>query len=244
VTTLSDMKSINRYVLRIADFFNMRLGSPLVEVYKLGSLAHGGFSAVYSDIDVGLLLNCADPPVEMAEAIVTAKDLDSEYGKKLSIFWGNPDYNWGRLPVIDRLDLLDHGVPLLRGYKPEFRRPMEAEIHRALRESFERGYRPRLRELNSLNRLEVHQRKPYIRSVLYPARLIYTWDNLAVDSNDRAVDYLHQVRLPNLDLAPIDLALACRQEKCTAEEVLALAPDLNAQFEAAIRYLSEKSPDW
>jgi hypothetical protein len=241
---MSEMNGINGYVLRVADFFNARLGAPLVEVYKLGSLAHGGFSAIYSDIDVGLLLDCAEPPAEMAEAIVTAKDLDAEYGKKLSIFWGNPDYGWGRLPVIDRLDLLDHGVPLLRAYKPDFRRPTEAEIHRALYESFERSYKPRLPQLSSLSHLEPHQRKPYIRTVLYPARLIYTWDNLAVDSNDRAVEYLHQVRPPGLELEPIDLALACRRKKCTAENVLALAPDLNAQFEAAIRYLSEKSQDW
>jgi hypothetical protein len=241
---MSEMNGINGYVLRVAEFFNKRLGAQLVEVYKLGSLAHGGFSAVYSDIDVGLLLNCAEPPVDMLEAIGTAKDLDFKYGKNLSIFWGNPDYGWGRLPIIDRLDLLDHAVPLLRGYKPEFRRPKEAEIHRALRESFERSYSSRLPELTSLSHLEAHQRKPYIRTVLYPARLIYTWDNLAVDSNDRAVEYLHRVRPAGLDLEPIDLALACRQEKCAAEDVFALAPDLDAQFEAVIRYVSGKSQDW
>jgi hypothetical protein len=238
------MSEINGYVLRVADFFNTRLGAPLVEVYKLGSLAHGGFSAVYSDIDVGLLLNCPEPPVEMAEAIVTAKNLDAKYGKKLSVFWGNPDCVWGRLPIIDRLDLLDHGVPLLRGHKPAFRQPTEPDIHRALHESFERSYKPRLPELSSLSRLEPHQRKPYIRTVLYPARLVYTWDNLAVDSNDRAVEYLCQVRPPGLELKPIELALACRQGKCTAEDVFGRSPDLDAQFEAAIRYLSGKSRDW
>jgi hypothetical protein len=238
------MSDIASYVLRVADFFNTRLGAALVEVYKLGSLAHGGFSAVYSDIDVGLLLNGAEPPVMMTEALAAAKDLDSEYAKKLSVFWGNPDHSWGRLPVIDRLDLLDHAVPLLHDHQPIFRRPTEAEIHQALRESFERSYRPRLPELSSLNRLEAHQRKPYIRSVLYPARLIYTWDTLTVDSNDRAVDYLHQVRPPGLDLKSIDLALACRQERCAAEDVFAMAPDLNQQFEAAIVYVSQKSQDW
>ncbi|MGH7926434.1 MAG: hypothetical protein ACREQV_01385, partial [Candidatus Binatia bacterium] len=154
------------------------------------------------------------------------------------------DYTWGRLPVIDRLDLLDHAVPLLRDHKPDFRRPTEAEVHRALRESFERSYRSRLPELSSLSGLEAHHRKPYIRTVLYPARLIYTWDNLAVDSNHRAVEYLHQVRPPGLDLKPIDLALACRQEKCPVEEVFALAPDLSDQFEAAIGYISAKSQGW
>jgi predicted nucleotidyltransferase len=237
------MDEIDSYVLRVADFFKSRLGRPLVEVYKLGSLAHGGFSAVYSDIDVGVLLDCSEPPAGMAEAIDEAKDLDPRYGKKLSVFWGNPDCAWGRLPVIDRLDLLDHALPLLRGHKPQFRRPAEAEIHQALRESFERSYRPRVPEFDSLRRLEPHQRKPYIRAVLYPARLIYTWDNLAVDSNDRAVEYLRRVCPPNLDLKPIDLALACRQGKSTADEVFALAPNLNRQFEAAFSYISENSQE-
>ena len=231
------MEAITGYGLRLAEFFAARLGSVLAEVYQLGSLAHGGFSALYSDIDIGLLLNCGEPPAGMAEVISAAKDLESEYGKKLSVFWGNPAYNWGRLPVIDRLDLLDNGVPLVRGDYPVFRRPSKAEIHQALLDSFERSYRPRLAELASLTRLQVDQHKPYIRNVLYPARLIYTWDKLAVDSNDSAVEYLHEVRPAGLDLEPIDRALVCRQGKCRAEDVLVLAPDLRAQFEAAIKYL-------
>jgi predicted nucleotidyltransferase len=235
------MNEINRYISRVTEFFDRRLGSALVDAYRLGSLAHGGFSAVYSDIDFGLLLDCPEPPPDMAGAIAAAKELHSEYGKKLSVFWGNPEYAWGRLPVIDRLDLLDHGIPLLRDHKPEFARPAPDEIHRALRESFERSYRPRVPELRSLHRLEPHQRKPYIRTVLYPARLIYTWDKLTVASNDQAVEYLHRVEPPGLDLEPIDLALACRQATRTAEEVFAARPDLERQFEAALRYIDEKS---
>ena len=53
------MNEIAQYVARVAEFFHLRLAPSLVEVYKLGSLAHGGFSNVYSDIDVGLLLTCA-----------------------------------------------------------------------------------------------------------------------------------------------------------------------------------------
>jgi hypothetical protein len=231
------MEAITGYALRVARFFDTRLGLLLAEAYQLGSLAHGGFSAAYSDIDIGLLLNCAEPPAGITEAIAAAKDLDSVYGKKLSVFWGNPEHNWGRLPVIDRLDLLDHGVPLLRDHYPAFVRPSKAEVQQALLESFERSYRSRLAELGSLTRLETHQYKPYIRNVLYPARLIYSWENLAVSSNDRAVEYLHEVRPPGLDLEPIDRALACRQGKSSAQDVFALAPDLNAQFEASIRYL-------
>jgi hypothetical protein len=59
-----------------------------------------------------------------------------------------------------------------------------------------------------------------------------------MDSNDRAVAYLHQVQPPGLDLKPIDKALACRQEKCTANDVFALQADLMRQSESAINYIS------
>jgi hypothetical protein len=229
---------ITRYVSRVADYFESQLGSALVEVYRLGSLAHGGFSRIYSDIDVGLLLNSGQPSERMAELIAEAKLLDTEYGKKLSVFWGNPEFRWGRLPNLDRLDLLDHGVPLLHGHKPKFPRPAKDEIRNELLNSIEKSWKPRLPELNSLSELIPENRKPYIRAILYAARLIYSWDNLAMDSNDRAVAYLHQVQPPGLDLKPIDKALACRQEKCTANDVFALQADLMRQSESAINYIS------
>lgn len=234
------MNGIDNFVIRVAEFFQAQLGASVVDAYKLGSLAHGGFSNAYSDIDVGLLLNCADAPVRMAELIVEAKTLDAEYGKKLSVFWGNPEFTWGRLPQLDRLDLLDHGVALLHGHQPRFRRPSREEIRAELLRSIERSWKPRLPELNRLTELPAAQRKPYIRAILYAARLIYSWDNLAMASNDCAVEYLHQVEPPGLDLKPIDMALACRQEKCTAEDVFALHADLERQCESAVSYISAR----
>jgi hypothetical protein len=70
--------------------------------------------------------------------------------------------------------------------------------------------------------------------------LIYTWDNLVVGSNDRAVEYLHKVQPPGLDLKPIDMALACRNETCTAEDVFALRTDLTRQCEVALAYIALK----
>jgi len=232
------MNEITNFVARVAAYFKSALADTLVDAYKLGSLAHGGFSKIYSDIDVGLLLKCTEPPDQMSDLIAAAKSLHPEYGKKLSIFWGNPAFNWGRLPVIDRLDLLDHGVPLLHGVKPSFRRPTRDEIHQEQLQSIERSWKSRLPELSRLTSLEPKDRKPYIRAILYAARLIYTWDNLTVDSNDRAVEYLHQVQPPGLDLKPIDMALACRNEKCTAEDVFALRADLSRHCERAINYIS------
>ena len=235
------MNEISEYVARVAEHFRSELGPSLVEVYKLGSLAHGGFSAIYSDVDVGLLLNCQEPPLVFAALVTQAKSLHPELGKKLSVFWGNPAFSWGRLPVIDRLDLLDHGVPLLGDHKANFPRPTKIDVHQALRESIERSWQPRIPELQALIRLEAKDRKPYVRAILYAARLIFTWDKLAVHSNDRAVEYLHQVQPPGLDLEPIDKALACRRDECTAEEVFALRPDLNRQVQSALSYITKRT---
>jgi predicted nucleotidyltransferase len=235
------MIEITEYIARVAEHFRSELGPSLVEIYKLGSLAHGGFSVIYSDLDVGLLLNCQEPPSDIAALVTQAKSLHPELGKKLSVFWGNPAFSWGRLPVIDRLDLLDHGVPLLGAHKASFPRPTQIEVHQALRESIEKSWQPRIPELQALTRLEAKDRKPYVRAILYAARLIFTWDKLAVDSNDRAVEYLHQVQPPGLDLEPIDKALACRREQCAVEDVFALRPDFNRQVQSALSYISKRT---
>jgi len=235
------MNKIRQYVARVAEHFRSELGPSLVEVYKLGSLAHGGFSVIYSDIDVGLLLNCEEPPSEIAALVTDAKALQPELGNKLSVFWGNPAFSWGRLPIIDRLDLLDHGVPIIGDHIADFPRPTRVEVHQALRETIEKSWQPRIPELQALTRLEAKDSKPYVRAILYPARLIFTWDKLAVDSNDRAVEYLHQVQPPGLDLEPIDRALACRRERCSVEDVFALRTDLNRQVQSALSYISKRS---
>jgi hypothetical protein len=41
-------------------------------------------------------------------------------------------------------------------------------------------------------------------------------------------------------LQPIDMALACRREKCSADEVFALHTDLVRQCDSSVRYISAK----
>lgn len=231
------MKPISDYVKEISNQFQLKLGSSLVEIYQLGSLAHGGFSSIYSDIDIGVLLQCAAPPPGMETLIESAKRSDPQYGRKLSVFWGNPECSWGRLPVLDRLDLLDHGIPLVHNRKAKFPRPGKAEIRRELLNSIERSWKPRLGELRGLTVLDPAQRKPYIRAILYPARLIYSWNCLAVDSNDRAVEYLQKVKPGGLDLKPIALALDCRRGHCAAQDVFSLQVDLDKQFDQTMAYI-------
>jgi hypothetical protein len=234
------MQAILDYVGRVAEHFRSQLGSSLVEAYSIGSMVHGGFSEIYSDLDVGLILSCPIPPADMDQMIDVAKALDDHYGRKLSVFWGNPELSWGRLPALDRLDLLDHGVPLLNNRWADFRRPSKDEIRQQLSQTIERGWKPKIDELSQLKKLDPKDRKPYIRAILYPARLIFSWDNFAVDSNDRAVEYLRNVRPPGLDLVPIEMALTCRQGKCSAEDVFSLNTDLSREFERTLAYISTR----
>jgi hypothetical protein len=99
------------------DAYGAALGERLVAAYALGSLAHGGFSALVSDIDLGLIL--ADPvnpsDGDLIHAIAEAqKRAGSALAQRLSVFWGTPSTlrgqdEGGRFPPLDRLDLIEHG---------------------------------------------------------------------------------------------------------------------------------------
>jgi hypothetical protein len=99
------------------DAYRVALGERLVAAYALGSLAHGGFSALVSDVDLGLIL--ADPvqpqDLDTIHAVAEAqKSSGSALAERLSVFWGTPatlrgECDGGRFPALDRLDLIENG---------------------------------------------------------------------------------------------------------------------------------------
>src|ERR1700761_8192487 len=102
--------------------FQTALGSRLVAAYALGSLAHGGFSPLVSDVDIGLVL--ADPlkfktRVTLRSVGNAVQSGGSELHQRLSVFWGTPRTlqgrsRGGRFPPLDRLDLVENGPLLAR----------------------------------------------------------------------------------------------------------------------------------
>ncbi len=81
-------------------------GERLVAVYALGSLAHGGFSPLVSDVDLGLVL--AEPlaasdagAVERVAAALRAGG--SPLHERLSVFWGTPATLGGEAPAVASL---------------------------------------------------------------------------------------------------------------------------------------------
>jgi hypothetical protein len=117
--------------------YQTALGQRLIAAYALGSLAHGGFSPLVSDVDLGLVL--ADPlrmkdrfAIRSVASAVRAGG--SPLHQRLSVFWGTPStlqgrVSGGRFPPLDRLDLLEYGR-LLAGTdaRDSVARPGRAEL--------------------------------------------------------------------------------------------------------------------
>jgi hypothetical protein len=113
------------------------LGSRLVAGYALGSLAHGGFSPLVSDVDLGLIL--ADP-LRVSDRLTIRRVAGAVKGggpalhDRLSVFWGTPSTlagqaRGGRFPPLDRMDLLDYGRLLTgRDARDRVARPCPTEL--------------------------------------------------------------------------------------------------------------------
>ena len=76
-----------------ASAYRVELAERLIAAYALGSLAHGGFSPLVSDIDLGLIVG--DPlradDAERIEVIANAQKASKlPLADRLSVFWGSP----------------------------------------------------------------------------------------------------------------------------------------------------------
>jgi hypothetical protein len=117
--------------------FEAALGDQLVAAFALGSLAHGGFSELVSDVDLGLVFtdDISDADVDTIEVVTsTVRDAGTELHRRLSVFWARlstlrDGTEGGRFPPLDRLDLIEHGRLLLGDdCREEMSRPSRDEL--------------------------------------------------------------------------------------------------------------------
>src|SRR5262249_17266819 len=103
---------VSEFVQEVARLWDSHLGDRLAGVYLIGSLAHGGFSTRYSDIDVAVISEDLSIAVlELIKGRIARRSLD--LSTKLSVFWADETFSIGRFPPLDRIDYLDHRIPLL-----------------------------------------------------------------------------------------------------------------------------------
>ena len=175
-------------------------GGRLVAAYALGSLAHGGFSAHVSDVDLGLVL--ADPLRDSdAAAIgqlcsaVAASGLP--LADRLSVFWGSRrtlagEAAGGRFPPLDCLDLKQNGRLLLGDdvragvAAPGTRELVLAAARMALNNMSTPEVIAQLREPAALVESGV---RPFTKRVLFPVRFVYTARTGRVGTNHDAAHY-------------------------------------------------------
>jgi len=101
------------FVHDVAQFWDRQLGQRLFGIYLIGSLAHGGFSARYSDIDMALIAEGRLRPGEIYLVNRKAAKRSAPFSSRLSLFWANQYFSAGRFPPLDRVDYIDHAVAIL-----------------------------------------------------------------------------------------------------------------------------------
>jgi hypothetical protein len=229
--------------------YQAALGSRLIAGYALGSLAHGGFSPLVSDVDLGLILQ---DPLKVNDRMTIRKVARSVRAggpglhERLSVFWGTPSTlggqgRGGRFPPLDRLDLLDYGR-LLTGQdaRSSAARPEQAELLVAGAE-FALGYLGGARKLpdrlgdiarlrphdDVLNEIRVPSRlvsrgpRRLTKVVLFPVRFLFTAETGQVGTNAlAAAHYLASAYAPAATL--VAAALAWRLEPPAGDEATVL----------------------
>jgi predicted nucleotidyltransferase len=212
--------------------WHVELGLELIGVYLIGSLAHGGFSRRYSDVDMAVVAENGLNPDMIDRVRSEAAALSPEWGPKLSVFWTDRGFTIGRFPPLDRIDYLERPVVLLERERVRPTPPTLAEIRAYLRGAPFANWAERARAFASAATLDPKDRKPYLRALLYPARFCYAFMTGRMGSNDDAVAFLQERPPAGLDLASIEQALACRQAAADPDPLFALRSILPAQVDA------------
>ncbi|MCC6887501.1 MAG: nucleotidyltransferase domain-containing protein [Hyphomicrobiales bacterium] len=187
------------------------LADNLLSVTLIGSLAHGGFSRRYSDIDLAVVTETGLVAGQLSALRDAAMLLIPELASKVSLFWTDRSFEIGRFPPLDRIDYIDHGAPLFERERIVPTRPGLGEIRGYLCGKPFENWAQAATQFAALDTLEPRSHKPYVRTLLYPARFIYSYMTGRIGSSDAAVEWLNNRRLPGVDIELISAALACRR---------------------------------
>jgi len=169
-------------------------GDEIEAIFAIGSLAHGGFAPLVSDVDVAVVLSSttADTAdrVGIVQGLVEAK-ASSVLSERLSLFWADwtavrtGEGEHLRLGPVDRLDLLDSGRLWLG---TDRREPSIRPSHRELvlmsadliLGKFTEEYLEALRDIDALL---AGGPRAVTKAVLFPVRFLYTLSTGAIGLN-------------------------------------------------------------
>jgi predicted nucleotidyltransferase len=208
------------------------LGSELLGLYLIGSLAHGGFSRRYSDIDMAAITETGLTADTIDRLRDEAAARSPEWAAKVSVFWADRRFTVGRFPPLDRIDYIERPITLFERERVAPAPPTLEEIRAYLRGAPFANWVERARTFATTAALDPKDRKPYLRALLYPARFCYAYTTGRMGSNDDAVDFLREQPPAGLDIGSVEQALACRRAAADPDSLFALRAVLPTQVEA------------
>lgn len=187
---------------RAAAAYQAALGSRLIAGYALGSLAHGGFCPLVSDVDLGLILQ--DPPragdrMTIRKVARSVRARGSALDQRLSVFWATPaEFALGYLGGDAQLTNRIRGWVRLRPHDDDA-----------------------LAEIRTPSRLVSRGPRRLTKIVLFPVRFLFTAETGQVATN--AIAARHYLASPDPPAAAlVAAALAWRLEPPVGNEAIAL----------------------
>lgn len=188
------------------------LGSEIEAIFVLGSLAHGGFAPLVSDVDVAIVvgvtaLGTAEQMARVQSLVV--EKVSNPLSERLSVFWADwhtvrtGEGAHSRLGPVDRLDLLDSGRLLLGS---DQREPSVRPSHQELvvmsadhiLNKFTNAYLDGLRDTRALL---AGGPRAITKAILFPVRFIYTLKTGRIGLNEASARWYAAEGLPGSALA-------------------------------------------
>jgi hypothetical protein len=187
-------------------------GAEIEAIYTLGSLAHGGFAPLVSDVDVAIVLGSTGP--DTADRIASVqrrvlKQATNQLSDRLSLFWADwravrtGEGQHFRLGPVDRLDLLDSGRLLLgsdlrgRSVRPS-REELVLMSADLILTKFTEEY---FEQLRATEALVAGGPRAATKAILFPVRFAFTLRTGQIGLNDGAARWYAAEGLPGSELA-------------------------------------------
>jgi predicted nucleotidyltransferase len=221
--------------------YRAQLGERLIGAYPIGSLAHGGFSHRYSDIDVALVTEDGLDTSTLTALRSLAAERDAKLGQKLSLFWSDRRFTTGRLPPLDRSDYIDHAIVLTERERVLPARPTLDEIRVYLKGAPFSTWTENAHRFAGMAFLTAGDHKAFIRTLLYPARLVHSWTMGRITSNDEAVAFTCEHRPPGMHTDILTKALACREAAADPDALFPERTVLPDQVKSCIRLVADST---
>jgi predicted nucleotidyltransferase len=222
----------------LASVYRAQLSERLIGAYLIGSIAHGGFSHRYSDIDLALVTEDGLDAAALTKLRALAAEQDAALSQKLSVFWADRHFSIGRLPPLDRADYLDHAIVIAERERIRPARPTLDEIRAYLKGAPFSNWTENTDRFAKMDVLVPGDHKAFIRTLLYPARLVYSWSTGRMASNDEAVAFTREHRLPGMDTDILTQALAYRQAGADPDALFPARAVLRDQVKSCIRFMA------